>query len=802
MDGTDIGTSSTLAEDDMEVKPLSSQVLEFDIVIPSVDNAQPNISLEEEAGMDMVPKIGMEFESDDQAYEFYSNYARLTGFTVRNNHLDKSEMNGEVLARRFPCSKESFVQNDKYGANARKRRKERKTGCLAQMVVSRQSNGKYAVIHFEAKHNHEVRAPDEACSVPPEGRLTDAQAAGVDSEDSFRRHSESAFDYNNHLHSRRRREMKEGEEIILLDCLQKRQLEDPSFFYEVQHDIDDYITNIFWADKQMIVDYGQFGDVVCFDTTFRTNKDCQPLVPFVGVNHHKQVVIFGAALLYDDTIGSFEVLFQTFMTAMSGQKPKTILTDQHAAISEAINLVMPETNHRICIWNIYHNALLHLSHAFDGPGSFSRDFSSCIYDHEDKEDFIQAWKVMLDTHNLRKNKWLKGIFDEREKWAIAYGRHTFYADLKNSELINSFNRNLMDHLNPDLDILQTFEHFERMVSDLRCKELEASYDIFEQLPSLLGNVILLKHARDVYTPEVFEVFQREYEKCLNLVVNECGSSGSLFEYKVNIYEHSREHKVTFNPSNDTVVCSCMKFEFDGVLCSHALKVLDQRNIKVVPTQYMLNRWTKDARVGSVRDGHGSIIEEDPMLAAADNFKILCHKAVKMAAVAAESGEAYQHVNIRFDEIMQGLEKISKIKALMDIQVAENSGRFDGDGDVYFRDEPAFPGGSSMSTSDFISTGFTTSPDYLMLQNDVMVSKTSERSSGLDSTSIPPVKMCTVCKATVSSTWRYGPKGPRTLCNACGLRYKKEHIKLWETPIHCSNPKGSTKRRKSSTTNEF
>ncbi|RVW81388.1 hypothetical protein CK203_035212 [Vitis vinifera] len=52
-------------------------------------------------------------------------------------------------------------------------------------------------------------------------------------------------------------------------------------------------------------------------------------------------------------------------------------------------------------------------------------------------------------------------------------------------------------------------------------------------------------------------------------------------------------------------------------------------------------------------------------------------------------------------------------------VAENSGRFDGDGDVYFRDEPAFPGGSSMSTSDFISTGFTTSPDYLMLQHGAM-----------------------------------------------------------------------------------
>lgn len=668
MDRPYIGTSSTLAENDMEVKPLNSQILEFDIVIPSVDNAQPNISLEEKASTDMIPKIGMEFESDDQAYDFYSNYARLTGFIVRNNHLDKSEVNGEVLARRFPCFKQSSVQNDEYGINARKRRKERKTSCLAQMIVSRQLNGKYAVIHFEAKHNHEVRIPHEACSVLSEGRFIDAQVAAVESEDDLGRFSESAVD-RNHLYSRRR-EIKEGEEKLLLDCLQKLQLEDPSFFYRVQCDVNDHITNIFWADKQMIVDYGQFGDVVCFDTTYRTNKECQPLVPFIGLNHHKQVIIFGAALLYDDMIGSLEALFQTFLIAMSGQKPKTILTDQYAAISEAINLVMPETNHRICIWNIYKDALSHLSHAFNGPGLFSRDFSSCIYDHEDKEDFIQAWKVMLDKHNLQKNNWLKGIFDEREKWAIAYRRHTFCADLKNSELIDSFNRNLMDQLNPELDILQFFEQFERVVSDLRCKELEASYDIFEQLPTMLGNVISLKHARDVYTPEVFVVFQREYEKCLNLVVNECGPSGSLVEYKVNIYEHPHEHKVTFNSSNDTVICSCMKFEFDGVLCSHALKVLDQRNIKVVPTKYMLNRWTKDARARIVRNGHGSIIEEDPMLAAADNFKILCHKAAKMAAVAAESGEAYHHVNIRFDEIMQGLEKISKINPPMDVQVID------------------------------------------------------------------------------------------------------------------------------------
>jgi zinc finger SWIM domain-containing protein 3 len=52
----------------------------------------------------------------------------------------------------------------------------------------------------------------------------------------------------------------------------------------------------------MIVDYELFGDVVFFDTTYRTSKEYRPLAMFVGFNHHREVVIFRAALLYDETI--------------------------------------------------------------------------------------------------------------------------------------------------------------------------------------------------------------------------------------------------------------------------------------------------------------------------------------------------------------------------------------------------------------------------------------------------------------------------------------------------------------------
>ena len=55
----------------------------------------------------------------------------------------------------------------------------------------------------------------------------------------------------------------------------------------------------------MIVDYKLFGDVVSFDTTYRINKAYQPLAMFVGFNHHRESAIFGAALLYDETIDTF-----------------------------------------------------------------------------------------------------------------------------------------------------------------------------------------------------------------------------------------------------------------------------------------------------------------------------------------------------------------------------------------------------------------------------------------------------------------------------------------------------------------
>ena len=97
-----------------------------------------------------------------------------------------------------------------------------------------------------------------------------------------------------------------------------------------------------------------------FDTTYGTNKALRPLGVFTGFHHHRGVVVFGAALSYDETAESFKWLFERFLDLHVDKKPKTIFTYQDHAMAKALNEVMPNTWHGLCTWHIMQNGIKHL----------------------------------------------------------------------------------------------------------------------------------------------------------------------------------------------------------------------------------------------------------------------------------------------------------------------------------------------------------------------------------------------------------------------------------------------------------
>ena len=117
-------------------------------------------------------------------------------------------------------------------------------------------------------------------------------------------------------------------------------------------DSEKRVRSLFWMDAMCVMNYKLFGDYISFDTTFSTNKYGLPFVPIVGVNNHGSTVLFAVALLKDQKIDTFIWVLETFVQAMGGKEPKTIITDQDKAMKRAIEIVLKSTTHRNCFFHI------------------------------------------------------------------------------------------------------------------------------------------------------------------------------------------------------------------------------------------------------------------------------------------------------------------------------------------------------------------------------------------------------------------------------------------------------------------
>ncbi|XP_078167981.1 protein FAR1-RELATED SEQUENCE 5-like isoform X2 [Carex rostrata] len=668
---------------DSELQALHHSPLDsLTVSSPSCALSSRPLASQDQLSEHLMPMVGMEFATVDEAYCFYNTYALEVGFSVRKN-LDRKNKANITTMKCFTCSREGKPRErspTKYPPKFQPR--ELRIGCNAHMKINICSKGAYKVTSFDPDHNHATTTPTKTRMLKSHRKISMAEKAMGDLADAAGIRPKQTYellakqvggrrnltfipdDYKNYLRTKRERAIALGDAGALLQYFQGRQKEDPSFYYTIQLDNDDQITNIFWADGRSLLDYEYFGDVICFDTTYKTNDYGRPFAIFVGVNHHKQTVIFGAALLYDESAPSFEWLFDALLEATSGKAPKVILTNQDFAMSKAITKVLPDTTHRLCVWHMYQNAAKHLSNVFGATTSFKTDFSHCVYDCEDEEDFVRAWEEMLCKYDLLDNKWLADLFKIRKKWALVYGRQVFCADMKSTQRSESINSVIKRHLDPKERLLDFFNHWERILEDRRYAELEADARASQGNPKVPFSE-MLKQASIIYTPSVYKVFEVEYGHFLDCAIQDCGQKENVHEYKVT--NGRRERIVRHNILSDNMTCTCLKFEFMGVQCCHVIKTLDFMNIKRLPEKYFLERWHKNVKINRRLSLPNPEVEAEVHIT--KRFSYLTRAFNAIFSSASHDEEAYRYV------LGLAREAIPKVEEI--ISKASRSGQIDG-----------------------------------------------------------------------------------------------------------------------------
>jgi hypothetical protein len=572
-----------------------------------------------------VPIIGMVFESEEKAYEYYVSYAGNMGFSVRKGCLDKTAKNSN-RSRVYICSREGLrLKND-----AKRPRPEIRVGCPARIAIKLTPSGKYRVTEFVEDHNHQLAAPFDIEMLKSQRVLAKVQPGS--------QASKIPPGYKNYLRSKSTKYMKSVDLRDLMDYFRRMKSDNPSFYYAIQVDENNKATNFFWADARSIMDYHYFCDVVCFDMIYKEFDCSRPLALFIGMNHHRQMVIFGAAFLYDETVESFKWLLETFKIAMCGKHPKTILTGLSVPLKEALGVTWPGTIHRLCVWQIYQSTVKSIAHRFVTLEEFANDFRHCIFDIEDEQEFVGTWNMIMEKYNLRENEWLIKLFEDRENWAMPYNQQIFSGEIRSMLQAENVATRLKEYLDINTDLSSFLKFFESSAEKRRQEEMQADYQANQGAPRM--HLPLLWQAANLYTPITFDLFRKECELSMDCMAYCCGEFGSFSEYMVTVKNNTKDQLVRFDSSNSTVACTCKKFENTGLLCCHILKVYELKNVKEISSQYFLKRWRKDAKLATIDEADGFNFDSDTKSSIPGRYTALCRLFYKIAAKAADNVDTF------------------------------------------------------------------------------------------------------------------------------------------------------------------
>ena len=630
------------------------------------------------------PYFGMEFDSEDSAKAFYSEYARRSGFSSKAGLHGQFNADGTNMFREFVCSREGL-------------KRKMTESCEAMIRIEQKGQNKWVVTKFVKEHSHSMEVPVKVEKHRPQkhfssvGRTMPETYKGVglvptgvmyisidgnhvsSSENRHKIRNYPAAAAAKTIHPVKKttsmtytvkqpiQKRTLGRDAQnLLEYFKKVQAENPGFFYAIQLDEDNRMSNVFWADARSRTAYRHFGDAVTLETTYRANQYNVPIASFTGINHHGQMILFGCALIFDDSEASFGWLFKTFLAAMNDQHPVSITTDQDRSIKTAVSQVFPQARHCINKRYVLREGHTKLGYVCRMHPLFHFELYNCINLTETIDEFEFSWNSIIEKYELRGHEWLQSLYSARDQWVPAYFRDSFFAVLSPNQ---GFEPSFLDgFVNQHTTLPIFFRQYELALERWFEKEIESDLETLNISPALKTPSPMENQVAKLYTRKIFLKFQEELVETFAYTANRIEEDGANSIFRVAKFEdEQKSYTVTLNHSELRANCSCQMFEYSGILCRHILTVFTVSNVFTIPSHYILKRWTRDAKSSVVLDECAS--ESHGHESLTSRYTSLCREAINYAEEGAVALETY-------NAAMGALREVGKKIAVMKRNIAK------------------------------------------------------------------------------------------------------------------------------------
>lgn len=617
-----------------------------------------------EGDTDFEPHDGIEFESHEVAYSYYQEYAKSMGFTTSIKNSRRSKKSKEFIDAKFACSRYGFTPESDSGGSRRPCVK--KTDCKASMHVKRKRDGKWYVHEFVKEHNHEL-LPALAYHFRVHRNVKLAEKSNIDilhavsertrkmyvqmsrQSGGYRNDGLLRNELNYQCDKGRCLALEEGDAQLILEYFMHIQKENPYFFYAIDLNEDQRLRNLLWVDAKSRNDYGNFSDVVSFDTSYIKSNEKMPFAPFVGVNHHFQPMLLGCALLADESIATFVWLMKTWLRAMGGKAPNVIITDQDKSLTAAAEEVFPTSRHCFSLWHVLERIPECLVHVIKENENFMGKFNKCIFKSLTDEQFDMRWWKMVSRFELQESDWIHSLYEDRKRWVPTYMRDTFLAGMSTAQRSESMNSYFDKYIHKKITLKEFVRQYGTILQNRYEEEAISDFDTWHKQPALKSPSPWEKQMSAVYTHTIFKKFQVEVLGVVGCHPKKESEDGTNVTFTVDDCEKSESFMVMWNEAKSEVFCSCLLFEYKGFLCRHAMIVLQICGLSSIPSHYIVKRWTKDAK-SKQSMAEGTEVTER-MHSRVQQYNDLCKRAIELGEEGSLSEESY---NIAFRALVEAL----------------------------------------------------------------------------------------------------------------------------------------------------
>jgi len=560
--------------------------------------------------VDLVSRVHMCFETLDAVKKFYRDFAIRTGFGIRIRSSKKGKDNELKYVKLVCCREGNYVSTIRPEVKTLPSQTKQ---CQAGISVGKK-DGKWHIRNVVMEHSHDI-SPIESRLISGNRKVNIHARQTVDINDEAgvrinksyrslvceaRGYENVSFierDVRNYIAHKRRQLCKDGDGQALLRHFSHMREINNDFFFEIDMDEDNRISNVFWADSRSRAACEYFGNVVSFDTTYLTNKYDMPFAPFVGVNHHGQSILLGCGLVSAEDTSTFVWLFRCWLRCMSNKAPEGIITDQCKAMHNAIQIVFPNTNHRWCLWLIMKKVPEKLQ-GYTQYNVIKSQMKALVYDSSGVDQFEFGWNEFITNNGLVNNDWLCSLYEDRHLWVPCYLRNKFWAEMSTTQRSEGMNAFFDGFINSSTSLQQFVIQYDNALRQKAEKEFEADFASINTTVPCGSQSLIERQFQLHYTHAKFGEIQNEFRAKMNCFVMNVLKDGSIWNYNVkedflwNGKRANKFHDVLFDSITTTTKCSCLLFEFRGILCRHCFLVLGQEDIDYVPEQYVLRRWSR------------------------------------------------------------------------------------------------------------------------------------------------------------------------------------------------------------------